>query len=96
MGDRLRYCSWFYGHTAPVRFESSKRYAKAEWYHHAAIQIEDGKAPEDVGIPGVGTRMDAPTRVIGSQRFTSTPPGHGRLGFDPAGMRVFKLPSESK
>ncbi|MHB1555992.1 MAG: tetratricopeptide repeat protein [Isosphaeraceae bacterium] len=62
--DRWRqvcdYAAWFYGHTAYVRFDPSQRLAKAERFAEARRRIAAGTDPEAVGIPGVGTRIDAP------------------------------------
>ena len=56
----LRYAAWFYEHTAFIRFDPSERLAKRLRYGEASRRILAGTAPEDVGMPGVGTRLVAP------------------------------------
>ena len=57
------YAEWFYDHTADVRFDPSARRAKAAIYREASRRIKAGLAPEDVGVPGVGTRRIPPTNL---------------------------------
>jgi hypothetical protein len=57
------YSAWFYSQTAKVRFDPSARQAKADRYHAATLRIRAGMAPEDVGMPGVGTRAAPPPEV---------------------------------
>lgn len=59
------YAAWFYSHTAEVRFDPAARRAKADRYAAAARRIQAGTAPEDVGLPGVGTRF-LPSTVLSS------------------------------
>jgi lysophospholipase L1-like esterase len=57
--DRWRavcdFAAMFYSRTADVRYDADDRLAKADRYHGASLRIRAGAAPEDVGIPGVGT-----------------------------------------
>jgi lysophospholipase L1-like esterase len=58
------FSAWFYGHTANVRFDPSARFAKSTRYREAALRIRAGAAPEDVGMPGVGTRRIPSASVV--------------------------------
>ena len=57
--DRWRqicdYAAWFYAHTAFVRFDPSERVGKACDTPKRPVGSRPGTAPEDVGMPGVGT-----------------------------------------
>ncbi len=55
-----RYAAWFYQQTAFIRFDPSERVAKRLRYLEARRRILAGTAPEDVGMPGVGTRFVYP------------------------------------
>ncbi len=54
------YAAWFYQQTAFIRFDPSERLAKRLRYLEARRRILARTAPEDVGMPGVGTRLVAP------------------------------------
>ena len=50
-----RFICDFYTLCAPIRFDPSQRFARAERYEEAIRQIEKGISPEMVQIPGIGT-----------------------------------------
>ena len=63
MGADLRYAAWFYEHTAFIRFDPTERLAKRLRYGEARRRILAGVAPEDVGMPGIGTRLVTPAHL---------------------------------
>ena len=51
-------CQWIWQFSmvsAPIRFDSSQRIARAEHYREAIQQLEEGISPEMVQLPGIGT-----------------------------------------
>ncbi len=68
------YAAAFYYHAAVVRFDQTERKAKEARYAEASRKIRAGIAPDDVGMPGVGTR------IVGSANLATVPPGVGMAG----------------
>jgi lysophospholipase L1-like esterase len=49
------YAVWFYDMTSYIRYDPSARQDKAQRFREAKRQLEAGKRPESLGIPGIGT-----------------------------------------
>src|SRR5262249_17537471 len=84
--DRWRkvcnYAASFYYHAAVIRFDPSVRRTNEARYSQASRRIQAGIAPEDVGMPGVGTRRVG-ARAVGDDTDRSGPGGHSDLsGWD--------------
>jgi lysophospholipase L1-like esterase len=82
--DRWRrvcdYAAGFYYHTAPIRFDPSERQAKQARYAEASRRIQAGIAPDDAGMPGVGTRIVSRARMIATPAVTTSDATSGQNG----------------
>src|SRR5262249_13178210 len=54
-GTVCKRAAWFYGVTAPGRFDRTERLAKQHRYQDAGERLDRGTTPEEVNVPGVGT-----------------------------------------
>jgi lysophospholipase L1-like esterase len=61
------YAAWFYLHGARVRFEPTDRLAHRARYERAIERLQAGDDPDDLGVPGIGTKI-IPTGPVASRR----------------------------